>query len=161
MEEEAQPAAKRLKAIVDSAVDGILAIDPRGLIVSANPATVQMFGYDLEELIGANVSVLMPPPFRDEHDEYVANYLRTGDAKIIGSGREVPGRRKNGDIFPLYLAVSEAAVESSMDAVRVFGGAGYATANGIERGVRDALGGLFASGSSEMQWEIIAKGMNL
>lgn len=99
--------AAQLRAILDTAVDGIITIDPAGTIESANPAACAIFGYALEELVGRPITVLMPPPYRDEHDGYVQNYLETGDAKIIGIGREVTGVRRDGEIFPLELAVSE------------------------------------------------------
>lgn len=97
----------RLRAIVDAAVDGILAIDSEGTILELNPAALRIFGYAAPELLGQNIAVLMPQPFRDEHAEYVERYLRTGVRKIIGIGREVRGRRKDGSVFPLYLAVAE------------------------------------------------------
>lgn len=107
MEEKANEIAGRLSAIVNTAVDGILTIDERGKLESVNPATEKIFGYTAEELIGRNVSVLMPPTDRTQHDDYLADYLRTGKGKIIGVGREVAGRRKDGTIVPLELTVSE------------------------------------------------------
>lgn len=97
----------RLRSIVDTAVDAIVIIDERGIIESFNPAGERMFGYRADEVIGKNVSMLMPQPFASEHTSYIQRYLRTGDAKIIGIGREVQARRKDGTIFPADLAVSE------------------------------------------------------
>ncbi|MGE5510450.1 MAG: PAS domain S-box protein [Bacteroidota bacterium] len=99
--------AAKLRGILESAVTAIVTIDDRGLIESVNPATERLFGYSTSELIGQNVNILMPEPYRTEHDSYIANYLRTGTKKIIGIGREVSGRRKDGTIFPVYLSVSE------------------------------------------------------
>lgn len=103
----------RLKAILDTAVDGIITIDGQGIIESANAATERMFGYTRDELVGNNVKLLMPPPYHDQHDGYIASYLATGNAKIIGIGREVEGQRKDGTQFPIDLAVSEVRVEGS------------------------------------------------
>jgi PAS domain S-box-containing protein len=107
MNESALEAAERLAAIMESAVDGILVISEDGLVGWLNRAAVETFGYERDELIGKNVNTLMPSPYREEHDRYLADYLRTGAPKIIGIGREVSGRRKDGSEFPLYLAVSE------------------------------------------------------
>jgi PAS domain S-box-containing protein len=97
----------RLGAIIDNAVDGIITIDDRGIILSVNPACTRIFGYAGEEMIGHNVKMLMPEPYRAEHDGYVSSYHRGGEAKIIGIGREVEGRRKGGSVFPLDLAVAK------------------------------------------------------
>jgi len=99
--------AAKLEGILRSAVTAIITIDHCGLIESANPATERLFGYLVAELLGQNVKVLMPEPYRAEHDGYLNNYLKTGVKKIIGIGREVRGRRKDGTTFPLHLAVSE------------------------------------------------------
>ena len=97
----------RLRAILETAVEGIITIDERGIIESVNAAAERIFGFPAAQLVGQNVSRLMPSPYRDEHDGYVANYLNTGEAKIIGIGREVAGQRKDGTIFPMDLSVSE------------------------------------------------------
>jgi two-component system, LuxR family, sensor kinase FixL len=96
----------RLRAVLDSTLDAIVTIDHEGVIMDANPATLKMFGYRLDELIGSNVSVFMPSPHREQHGNYVSRYLETGEARIIGIGREVRGVRKDGSVFPLELAVS-------------------------------------------------------
>jgi two-component system, LuxR family, sensor kinase FixL len=97
----------RWRSIVESAVDGIVVIDSRGRIEAFNPAAERLFGYQEAELLGRNVNVLMPPPYRDEHDSYLARYLAIGIATNIGKGREVRGLRKDGSIFPLHLSVGE------------------------------------------------------
>lgn len=99
--------AARLRAILETAVEGIITIDEHGLVESMNPAAERTFGFKAQEVLGKNVSILMPAPYRELHDGYLANYLSTGRAKIIGIGREVVGRRKDGSVFPMDLAVSE------------------------------------------------------
>ena len=99
--------AKLLEAIIDNAIDGIITIDRRGIVESINPAALHLFGYTAEEVIGNNISMLMPEPDRSQHDNYIHNYQVTGKKKIIGIGREVNGRKKDGSFFPFRLAVSE------------------------------------------------------
>ncbi|QEX19268.1 hybrid sensor histidine kinase/response regulator [Hypericibacter terrae] len=101
-------AAQRLKAVVDTAVDGVILIDARGKVMMFNPACEALFGYGAAEVIGRNVKMLMPARFRGEHDRYLSNYLTTRVPKIIGIGREVSGRRKDGTTFPMDLSVGEA-----------------------------------------------------
>lgn len=98
---------ERMRAILETAVEGIVTIDERGIVESMNRACERIFGYPAAEVIGRNVSMLMPSPDREQHDGYLANYLRTGHARIIGIGREVTGRRKDGSLFPMDLSVSE------------------------------------------------------
>jgi two-component system sensor kinase FixL len=97
----------RLKAIIDTAIDGIITIDAAGIVERLNPAAARIFGYLPEEVIGRNVKLLMPEPDRSRHDEYIQNYHRTGVGQIIGKGREVMGRRKDGTVFPFLLSISE------------------------------------------------------
>ena len=99
--------AKLLKSIIETAIDGIITIDDRGKIESLNPAALSLFGYQLEEVIGRNISMLMPEPDKSSHDGYLHRYQTTGEKRIIGKGREVRGLRKDGSTFPFRLAVSE------------------------------------------------------
>ncbi|MFY9342416.1 MAG: PAS domain S-box protein, partial [Planctomycetota bacterium] len=102
--------AARWQAIVDTATEGIVTIDAAATIESVNGAALRLFGYAAGELIGQNVRVLMPEPFHSEHDGYVRRYLATGERRIIGIGREVVGRRKDGSEFPIDLSVGEGAI---------------------------------------------------
>jgi PAS domain S-box-containing protein len=100
----------RWKAVIDSAVDGIIVIDAHGRVEAFNPAAERLFGYSAQEVLGRSVDMLMPSPYREEHDTYLARYLATGRAKIIGIGRDVQGLRKDGTTFPLHLSVGQITV---------------------------------------------------
>ncbi len=103
-----QDSETKLGAILDTVADGVVAVDESGIIRVFNPASELLFGYRSEEVLGLNVNVLMPSPDREAHDGYIAHYLRTGIKNIIGIGREVSGRRKDGSVFPLHLTIGEA-----------------------------------------------------
>jgi two-component system sensor kinase FixL len=96
-----------LRAILETSPDGLITIDEDGVIQSFNPAAERTFGYEAAEVIGRNVCCLMPTPYREEHDGYLARFLRAGEKRIIGIGREVLGQRKDGTIFPHELTVGE------------------------------------------------------
>ncbi|MBC7486906.1 MAG: PAS domain-containing sensor histidine kinase [Cytophagaceae bacterium] len=104
----------RLKAIIDNAIDGIITIDQRGLVETLNPAAAKIFGYLPEEVIGNNIKLLMPEPDHSKHDQYIHNYQHTGVKKIIGIGREVLGRKKDGTTFPFLLSVSEVQLQNKI-----------------------------------------------
>ncbi|MGA7978785.1 MAG: PAS domain S-box protein [Chromatiaceae bacterium] len=99
---------QRLRALVETAVDGVMIIDAAGTVQEYNPACERLFGYGADEVVGNNVKMLMPPPYRDEHDQYLLRYRATEVKRIIGIGREVEGRRKDGTTFPMELSVGEA-----------------------------------------------------
>ena len=99
---------KRLKALIETAVDGVMIIDAMGIVQEFNPACERLFGYSADEVVGNNVRMLMPAPYREEHDQYLFRYRNTGVRRIIGIGREVEGRRKDNSTFPMELSVGEA-----------------------------------------------------
>ncbi|NNM78855.1 MAG: PAS domain S-box protein [Gallionella sp.] len=97
----------RIQTILDTIADGIITINQSGIVETMNPAAERLFGYAAAEVIGQNVSMLMPEPYRHQHDGYLERYCSTGEARVIGIGREVTGRRKDGSTFAMYLAVNE------------------------------------------------------
>ena len=97
----------KLRRVVDAALDGMVVIDSSGTVLLYNAACERLFGYSAEEVLGNNVNLLMTPRDRRNHDTYIRNYLQTGRAKVIGKGRDVTGRRKDGATFPIRLSVGE------------------------------------------------------
>jgi two-component system, LuxR family, sensor kinase FixL len=127
----------RFRALLDAAVDGIIAIDSEGKVVEFNPAACRLFGYSDEDILGRNVSVLMPEPDRSQHDGYLHSYLDTRERKIIGIGREVTGRRADGSTFPMHLSVGDAEGGRFIGIVRDLSAAKVAEAEG--RQLQDRL----------------------
>lgn len=109
--EHPKEADQILKALFTDAIDGIITIDAHGIIEAINPAAARLFDYPPEEVIGQNIKMLMPSPYHEEHDGYISRYHETLEPKIIGIGREVKGRKKDGSIFPFFLSVSEIKLE--------------------------------------------------
>jgi two-component system sensor kinase FixL len=105
---------ERYRSIIDSAVDAILVIDRRGTVEAFNAAAARLFAFSPDEVIGRNVNILMPEPYQHEHDGYISRYLQTGEKRIIGIGREVTGRRKDGSTFPVHLSVGEMTIEGEL-----------------------------------------------
>ncbi|GAC22695.1 hypothetical protein GMES_0386 [Paraglaciecola mesophila KMM 241] len=110
-EQSSKDSQASLQAIVDNTVDGLITIDRRGCIETFNRACEVLFGYEAKNVIGKNVKVLMPEPYREEHDGYLQNYYTSGTRKVIGIGRQVEGRKKDGTVFPMDLSVSEVEVK--------------------------------------------------
>jgi PAS domain S-box-containing protein len=107
-----------LNAIIENAIDGIITINEKGIVESINPSACRLFLYNPEEVIGKNISLLMPSPDREKHDSYIQNYISSGIPHIIGHDRDVLGRKKDGNIFPFRLGVSEVKFEGE----RIFAG---------------------------------------
>ncbi len=102
-----EEAALQLEAIIQSATDGIISIDARGRMVLVNQAAAKLFGYSKAEMLGQSINMLMPAHHAQQHDNYIARYMKTGEAQIIGIGREVMAQRKDGSQFPIRLSISE------------------------------------------------------
>lgn len=106
-EHEARAREAHLSSILDTVPDAMIVIDERGTVQSFSSAAERLFGYTAADVVGRNVSILMPSPYRENHDSYIQRYLRTGDRRIIGIGRVVVGERRDGSTFPIELAVGE------------------------------------------------------
>lgn len=104
----------RWQSVLDTARDAIISIDASGLVTLFNRGAQEMFGYRAEEVVGKNIALLMPSPYRDEHDTYLANYRRTGVPQAIGRIRQVSAQRRNGEVFPIELSVSEARADGDV-----------------------------------------------
>ena len=107
-----QASETRLSTILNTAIDGIITINTKGNILSFNTVAEQLFGWTADEVIGRNINILMPNPHHSNHDEYLNNYLKSGQAKIIGVGREVEGLRKDGSLFPIRLAIGKVVLSN-------------------------------------------------
>ncbi|MBU3973032.1 MAG: PAS domain S-box protein, partial [Alphaproteobacteria bacterium] len=107
---EAAARQAHLQSILETVPEGMIVIDPDGIIQSFSVAAVRLFGWSAEEAVGRNVSILMPEPYASQHDHYMGWYMETGERRIIGLGRIVVGQRKDGSTFPMDLAVGEARV---------------------------------------------------
>jgi len=112
--EESQDKEMRLQAIINTAVDGIISINRMGIVEHMNPAAAKLFGYLPEEVLGQNVKILMPEPDSSQHDTYLSNHKQTGVKKIIGIGREVNARKKDGTSFPIHLSISEVKLNNKI-----------------------------------------------
>lgn len=104
----------RLKAVIETAVDGIITIDSRGIMETVNPAAASIFGYEPSEMVGHNVNMLMPEPDSGMHDGYIRRYMQTGEGQIIGKGREVLGKKKSGQLFPFFLSIAEVKLQDKV-----------------------------------------------
>lgn len=106
-EQELLSETNRLQAVMNTVLDGVITIDSHGIVQSFNPSAERIFQYLPEEVIGQNIKILMPEPYHSEHDQYLENYLVTGEKKVIGFGREVSAKRKDGSVFPMELGINE------------------------------------------------------
>ncbi len=112
---DTESGALQLRTLMDALVEAMIIINESGEIEAFNQAAEEMFGYTKAEVTGSNVSILMPKPDRDEHGNYIKRYLTTGKARIIGIGRELQARRKDGSHFPAHLAIGEVRLKTIRD----------------------------------------------
>jgi len=113
LKNEVAAQTKRLSAVINNIVDGIITISERGIIESFNPSASKIFGYGETEVIGQNVKILMPEPYHSHHDGYLDHYIKTGEKRVIGTGREVLGQRKDGSTFPMDLEVNDMTIDNA------------------------------------------------
>ena len=115
IEQQRGDAVIRTESVWTNVIDGIITTDERGVVESSNPSAERLFGYQTEEVVGQNIMVLMGEPYHSKHDGYLANYMRTGQARIVGIsiGREVEGRRKDGRTFPMDLGEASSCWENA------------------------------------------------
>jgi diguanylate cyclase (GGDEF)-like protein/PAS domain S-box-containing protein len=113
MQNQLEANETRIRAVTNNVADAIITIDEHGVIDTVNPAAEKLFGYDSHALLGKNFSMLMPEPERSNHKDYIARYLQTGDARILGVSRELVGQRQDGSVFPMELAISEMVMDDS------------------------------------------------
>ena len=111
-EQQIKSSFQELQAVLNTVVDGIITINDKGIIQAFNPAAENIFGYNTDEVIGKNVRMLMPSSYSKHHNQYIQNYLKTGQAQVIGIGREVAAQKKDGSIFPMELGISEFSVSN-------------------------------------------------
>lgn len=115
----------QLQALLEAEIDAIAIIDERGVVETANPGVERLFGYSPSDLVGQNISLLMPSPHRERHGDYIGRYIRTGKARVMGAGRELEGQHRDGTTFPLELArspepiLSQHSCSSVHDALRL------------------------------------------
>lgn len=115
--EELKRHKENLEKLIDTIEDGIVVINDKGIIQKFNPTAEKIFQYRSDEVIGKNVNMLMPEPYHSNHDDYIKNYITTGVSKLIGIGRDVEGKKKDGTVFPIHLAMSEMMVENKSNFV--------------------------------------------
>ncbi|MBL6941449.1 MAG: PAS-domain containing protein [Rhodospirillales bacterium] len=143
-----QASEAALRQVMDNVLDGIITICEEGIVSTFNPAAEKIFGFKAKEVIGKNIKMLMPQPFKREHDGYLSRYKKTKAPRIIGMGREVQGKRKDGSVFPMELAISE----HTMNGLPVF--------TGVIRDITKRKIAQDALRESEERYALAIKGVN-